>query len=91
MTFDYKSKEWKAARAAAVRRAAFRCEWCRASVAGKHQARVDHRIEVKANPALALEPLNLRVLCTRCDAARHADKGQRKVPRVPIGIDGFPK
>jgi len=88
--FDYKSREWKALRARALSRARYRCENCGRVVAGKHQARVDHRIEVRVNPALAMVLDNLRVLCVDCDAARHADKGNRNVPRQRVGLDGYP-
>ena len=89
--FSYKSPEWLRLRVVALARAGWRCCLCGESVGRKGQARVDHIVPVRENPRLALEPTNLRVLCTRCDAARHAEKGSRVIPRVSIGIDGFPE
>jgi len=89
--FDYKSEIWKAARLAACQRANWRCQNCGCNVRAKHQARVDHIEPVRDNIARALDPNNLRVLCPRCDAARHAEKGNRTTPRQPVGLDGFPE
>jgi len=89
--FSYSSPEWKAARALALRRALFRCKCCGRSVAGFKRSRVDHIVTVRDNPALALVASNLRVLCVECDAARHAEKGHRNIPRQTIGLDGYPE
>ena len=89
--FSYASPEWRTARAAAVKRALYRCANCGKNVAGYKKARVDHITPVRENPARALDPSNLRVLCIRCDAARHAEKGHRNVERVAIGLDGYPE
>ena len=88
--FSYKSTEWQTLRALALKRARFKCLNCGASVIGKGLARVDHIETVRERPDLAWSLENLRVLCVLCDAARHAEKGARKVERVAIGVDGFP-
>jgi len=89
--FSYHGKAWQRARLAALVRAAYRCAWCSRLVAGKGQARVDHIKTVREFPALAWTPSNHRVLCVDCDAARHAEKGARFVPRQPVGLDGYPE
>lgn len=89
--FSYHSDEWKRARAAALLRALYRCEWCKRSVAGFRQSRVDHIVPVRENPALALDSRNLRVLCPECDNRRHAEKGHPRLERTRIGLDGFPE
>jgi 5-methylcytosine-specific restriction endonuclease McrA len=86
----YQSTEWKTARRAALERARYRCAFCGANIAARGAARVDHVTPIKVDPARALDPTNLRALCVRCDAARHAEKGNRNVPRAAIGLDGFP-
>jgi 5-methylcytosine-specific restriction endonuclease McrA len=70
----YQSLEWQRVRAFVVRRDHFRCVVCGVNVAGRGQARVDHIIRVKDGGAL-FDPVNLRTLCTRCDAGSHREKG----------------
>ena len=89
--FDYKSPQWKLLRREALLRSGYRCECCRARVGGKGEARVDHIRTVREFPELALVSSNLRVLCIRCDAARHAEKGHRTVARQRVGLDGYPE
>jgi 5-methylcytosine-specific restriction protein A len=73
----YKSPEWKAIRAKAVRLSGGLCAWCKADIRGIGGARVDHIKPRKHRPDLAFQLLNLRVLCPTCDNRRHADKGKR--------------
>lgn len=87
----YSSPEWKRLREVALLRSGYRCALCSRSVAAKFAARVDHIRPVRECPARALDITNLQVLCTLCDAAKHADKGQREIPRQEIGLDGYPK
>jgi 5-methylcytosine-specific restriction enzyme A len=89
--FSYKTREWQAMRSRILARDGYRCVLCNAPVSGKGAARVDHITEVRKDAAVAMDPMNLRTLCVDCDAKRHAEKGQRKVVRVAIGLDGFPE
>jgi 5-methylcytosine-specific restriction protein A len=89
----YSSDAWRALRLLALRRDRWCCVQCGASVRGKGMARVDHIMERKAHPALALHLGNLRTLCAPCDNRRHAVKGGgRAVERAaaPVGLDGSP-
>jgi len=86
----YQSREWKAARAAAIQRAGGRCIGCdkRVNVPG-HPAVVDHIKPYLDNPTLALSPTNLRVLCWACHNRRHG-KGFRPLGTVGASLDGRP-
>lgn len=83
----YGTPAWKKARATALRRAAWKCEVCSASVEGKGQYRVDHKVPRALRPDLALDPTNLRVLCFDCDGLRHAHKGSGQ----PAGLWDDPR
>jgi len=85
----YQTKKWHQARVRVLRRDGYRCTNCRALVQGKKQARVDHIVPLKERPDLSLDLDNLRTLCTRCDAARHREKGGGR-PASPVGDDGLP-
>jgi 5-methylcytosine-specific restriction protein A len=71
----YLSLEWRSLRAATLKRDRYRCTQCATPIHGKGQARVDHIVTRRANPALALDPNNVRSLCVPCDAKRHREKG----------------
>jgi 5-methylcytosine-specific restriction endonuclease McrA len=87
------SKAWRALRLVALRRDGYRCTSCGVPVAGKGQARVDHRLPRRTHPHLALTLSNCRTLCTRCDARSHAEKGLplhmrtgERIERI-VGVD----
>ena len=85
----YRTPRWRKLRLEVLRRDAYTCVMCGASVRGKGQARVDHIRPVKIHPELAWDKTNLRTLCPTCDNRRHSEK-MRKTEAVPIGADGFP-
>jgi len=70
----YFSPEWRALRAAVLRRDGYRCVVCGADVSGRGRARVDHIRRVKDGGAL-LDPSNCRTLCPTHDAQGHREKG----------------
>jgi 5-methylcytosine-specific restriction endonuclease McrA len=84
---DY-GQEWYRVRARVLRRDGYRCVVCGADVTGKHRARVDHIVPVKVDPARIYDLTNLRTLCPRCDAARHAEKGGG-AEKPETGLDGY--
>lgn len=71
----YGSQEWKDLRRRVLIRDGYRCTKCRRSVRAKGASRVDHIIERRERPDLALVESNLRTLCVDCDALRHRSKG----------------
>jgi hypothetical protein len=74
----YKTPEWRATRADALRLAGFRCEWCGAT-AKTAQLEVDHIATRIIAPERAFDLNNLRVLCEPCHAGRHsAERGAGK-------------
>ncbi len=89
----YKSAAWFKVRGQALRRDGYRCVNCGVSVRGKGMARVDHILPRKKFPDQALHLPNVRVICIKCDNARHthdrAWHGSRGEVRE-IGPDGFP-
>ena len=89
----YKSPGWFKARQKCLIRDGYKCVNCGASVRGKGQARVDHKLPRKKFPDQALHLPNLRTLCIACDNARHthdrALHGSRGEVQE-IGADGFP-
>lgn len=84
----YLSPAWKALRSLVLRRDGHRCTVCRKPVKGLGEARVDHIVPRLKDPTRALDPRNLRTLCTSCDAKRHAEKGG--INRPGTGPDGLP-
>jgi 5-methylcytosine-specific restriction protein A len=87
----YDSARWRALRLQALQRDKYKCVHCGVSVAGYKKSRVDHVIERKVRPDLALTLSNLRTLCGVCDNRRHADKlGNAPKVVVPTGEDGWP-
>lgn len=82
----YQSAKWKAIRVKALERDGYKCVHCGISIAGFKKSRVDHIIEVKARPDLALTLSNLRSLCATCDNRRHSMKLGRET-KVVLGSD----
>ena len=70
----YLTNQWRALRLFVLRRDGYRCIICGVGVTGVGQARVDHIRAIKDGGA-ALDPVNLRTLCVRCDAQAHREKG----------------
>jgi hypothetical protein len=85
----YTSKEWYRVRTLALIRDGYRCVVCGTSVREKGASRVDHIVDRKVAPALALDLGNLRVLCASCDNKRHSEKGTG-IPKIEIGLNGYP-
>lgn len=78
-----------------MRRDNYTCAWCQKLCLGRNKNGespiVDHIRPRKQFPHLALNPLNLRVLCTTCDNRRHVDKMHPEyLEVVPLGEDGYP-
>ena len=68
------SAAWKKARRIARIEAKHTCARCHAFLPGKGELHVHHRKPIERAPALALEPLNFKVLCAEChnvDGAAH--------------------
>jgi 5-methylcytosine-specific restriction enzyme A len=86
----YNTQAWRKMRGKILKRDGYRCVVCKADCRGKGKARVDHIRPLRQAPQLALEPSNLRTLCTGCDAARHAEKGRKGREALAIGPDGYP-
>src|SRR5262245_611099 len=89
----YGSQAWKRTRREALERAGYRCERCGADVSARGASRVDHVVTRLEAPERALDPSNVRVLCTVCDARRHSEKGGRSIARADlaaVGADGIP-
>jgi 5-methylcytosine-specific restriction endonuclease McrA len=91
----YNSLEWKRVRAFVLRRDSYTCAWCKKLCLGKSKNGespvVDHVRPRREFPHLALNPLNMRVLCRTCDNRRHIDKMHPHVLGItPVGPDGFP-
>jgi 5-methylcytosine-specific restriction endonuclease McrA len=84
MPYPYDLAIWKELRAATRRRDGYRCTWCGKDVRGFRQSRVDHIHPVRTHPHLALNPDNLRTLCTHCDALRHRDIKGPQPPNVLV-------
>lgn len=79
----YLSKTWRALRALVLKRDGYRCVICKADVSAKGAARVDHIKPRSTHKHLELDPSNLRVLCSRCDAQSHRER--------PRGLGGGPR
>jgi len=92
----YLSKEWRAARRAALKRDGYRCVVCQTSVAGKGQARVDHIIP-RRRGGDPLAQSNLRTLCITHDAQAHRERATGATERVErfivkgVDADGRPR
>ena len=77
---------WKKLRRVARLQAGFRCSQCgRLEPHGLH---VHHVKPVATSPAVALEPLNLQVLCGPCHNALEPRSGSRGL--AACSIDGVP-
>jgi len=87
----YQTREWQQLRLFVLRRDRWRCVMCGARVHAKGCARIDHIRELKEAPHLARDPKNLRTLCTRCDAQRHADKGRKVHGDYGATVTGQPR
>jgi len=85
----YHTPRWRKLRLEVVRRDAYTCVMCGASVRGRRKSRVDHILPVRSHPELAWCKENLRTLCATCDNRRHSEKGRGYDP-VEVGADGFP-
>jgi 5-methylcytosine-specific restriction endonuclease McrA len=88
----YSSAAWRALRRRALVIAGHHCAWCGADVRARGASRVDHIRPRREAPALSLVLANLRVLCTVCDARRHAEKGQGVAGHAlrKVDADGLP-
>lgn len=93
----YDSIEWKVLRVATRRRDGYRCVVCGADVSAPGTARSDHILAVSTHPRLALDPANVRTLCTRCDNQSHREKArgskqrdERFTPSGAVDARGFP-
>ena len=72
----YGTEDWKRTRKAVLVRDRYTCVVCGTYLfMQKHRLRVDHVIERRERPDLALVMDNLRTLCVGCDAIRHRLKG----------------
>jgi 5-methylcytosine-specific restriction endonuclease McrA len=87
----YHSNAWRELRYLCLKRDHWHCTVCERSVRLKGSARVDHIIDRRERPDLALMLSNLRTLCASCDNKRHAEKGGRQIERPEIALDGLPK
>jgi len=71
----YGSHEWKAKRLEILERDNYECAWCKIEgrVTSIEHSRldVDHIIELKDRPDLALDSSSLRILCADCHNKRH--------------------
>jgi 5-methylcytosine-specific restriction protein A len=88
----YLSKEWKNLRLAILQRENYTCRTCgRREPAGMQ---VDHIMDRKSHPHLALVPGNLRVLCRPCHTRASTSMGRngkyRERKFTKVGSDGFP-
>jgi hypothetical protein len=70
----YASAAWRSVRQLALKRDRWMCVQCSARVHTKGSMIVDHIIERRVRPDLALALTNLRTLCRKCDAMRHRTK-----------------
>ena len=89
----YQSKEWEAIRLKVLRRDGYKCNKCGVKCLGKKRNRpspnVDHIVERKKRPDLALDMSNLRTLCSSCHSRRTImDTHGKNKPE--IGLDGYP-
>lgn len=71
----YRTTQWRVLRKLILARDGFRCVVCQVYVGRTGAARVDHIQRVSDAPQRALDPSNLRTLCTTCDAQGHRERG----------------
>lgn len=85
----YNSGAWRKLRLKILERDHFECLHCKAKgmvVTDKDTTLiVDHIVELKDDPSLALEPTNLRTLCFKCHEKRHNRFFKEK--RTPVRFD----
>ena len=87
----YDTAAWRTLRKQILARDGYRCVVCGAAL-GKGQYRIDHIIPMKQAPHLALEPRNLRSLCSRCDGQSHQERGTGstvRIERFNLGHDQY--
>lgn len=73
---DYGSRRWQVFRLEALKRDGFKCTRC----SSRHRLVVDHVLDVRSHPELALVLHNVRTLCAGCDNKRHREKGHSGRP-----------
>ena len=77
----YKSKEWKACRAAYVKSVGGLCERCLASGLIVPGVIVHHKIHITpeniSDPSIVLDFNNLQLLCSKCHGQIHSDNPKR--------------
>jgi len=88
----YDTAAWRALRPRILARDNYRCTHCHLYVGGTRAYRIDHIIEMKVAPHLALDPANLRTLCPRCDAQSHRERrmmspNKARIERFNFGFD----
>jgi 5-methylcytosine-specific restriction protein A len=89
----YTSKNWRDTRLKALRRDRYICQDCGVKCLGKRKnapaPHVDHTVNRKKRPDLALHLPNLRTLCPACHNIK-TKKWDVESKAPPIGLDGFP-
>ena len=89
----YKSAAWEAIRLKRLRMDGWRCQscgvHCRGRKVGQSRPHVDHILERKRRPDLAMEISNLQTLCVSCHSKKTRND-QIAEGKPEIGIDGFP-
>lgn len=85
----YKSAAWKNCREYVYRRSRGLCEECLRRMVVKPGEIVHHLIELTpenvTNPAIALNPANLRLLCRDCHADIHKHREQKRYELDELG------
>jgi len=87
----YDTQAWRTLRKQILARDGYRCTVCRTPL-GKGQYRIDHIQPLSVAPHLALEPRNLRSLCSRCDGQSHRERrtgSKVRIERFNLGHDQF--
>jgi 5-methylcytosine-specific restriction endonuclease McrA len=91
----YLTPAWRTLRKRILARDGYCCRVCHAWVGGPGLARIDHIERITDNPVRALDPSNLRTLCTRCDAQGHRERGtspsKERIERFNYGHDDLGK
>lgn len=75
MTSFYNSKNWKRAKASALRRDSYLCQDCKKYGRMRQADTVHHIKHLEDHPELALNLSNLVSLCNACHNKRHPEKG----------------